>query len=70
MGEWDYERRKSYKMDDDIFFTLSLLNLFPLYCDSDLNSLYPSEFTLDDLKAFAKDFLGERHQYLSYLLAD
>jgi hypothetical protein len=70
MGEWDQERRKSYKMDDDIFFTLSMLNLFPLYGESDLTSLYPSESTLDDLREHAQEFLGERYQYVSYLLGD
>jgi hypothetical protein len=70
LAEWECERRKSYKMDDDIFFTLSMLSLFPLYCESDLNSFYPSEFTLGDLRERARVFLGERYQYISYLLAD
>jgi len=70
LGEWDGERRKSYKMDDDIFFTLSMLNLFPLYGESELNSLYPSESTLSDLREHARVFLGEKYQYVSYLLTD
>jgi hypothetical protein len=70
LGEWECERRKSYKMDDDIFFTLSILNLFPLYCESDLNSIYPCECTLEDLRERARVFLGERYQYISFLLAD
>jgi len=68
LGEWERERRRSYKMDDDIFFTLSILNLFPLYGESDLNSFYPGECTMDDLKEHARVFLGERYQYISYLL--
>ncbi len=70
LGDCEGERRKSYKMDDDIFYTLSILALFPLYCESDLNSIYPSECTLEDLRGRARVFLGERYQYLSYLLAD
>jgi len=70
LGEWECERRKSYKMDDDFFFTLSMLSLFPLYCESDLNSFCPSEFTLGDLKERAEVFLGERYQYLVRLLTD
>jgi hypothetical protein len=57
-------------MDDEIFFTISMLNLFPLYGESDLNTFYPSESTLDDLREHAQAFLGERYQYVSYLLAD
>jgi hypothetical protein len=57
-------------MDDEIFFTLSMLNLFPLYGESDLNSFYPTDCTLDDLEERAQAFLGERYQYVSYLLAD
>jgi hypothetical protein len=67
--EWEDERRKSYKMDDDIFFTLSMLNLFPLYGESDLNSIYPTELTLTDLEERARVFLGERYQYVGYLLS-
>jgi hypothetical protein len=68
--DWECERRKSYKMDDDIFYTLSILALFPLYCESDLNSIYPCECTMEDLRERAQSFLGERYQYLSYLFAD
>ena len=70
LSEWDYENRKSYKIDDDIFYSLAILNLFPLYCESDLNSIYPCECTMDDLRTRAQSFLGERYQYLSYLLAN
>ena len=70
LTEWEDERRKSYKMDDDIFFTLSILNLFPLYCQSDLNSIYPTECTSGDLHKYAQAFLGEKYQYLSFLLAE
>ena len=70
LSEWDQERHKSYKMEDDIFFTLSMLNLFPHYYGSDLNSLYPTELDLGDLEERAQAFLGERYQYVGYLLAD
>jgi len=69
-NESGIEQRKTFKVDDEIFFTLSLLNLFPLYEESDLNSIYPSEFSMDDLKERSSVFLGERHQYVDYLLAD
>ena len=69
LGKWDNERRRSYKMDDDIFFSLSMLNLFPLYSGSDLNSLYPTEFTLADLEERARPFLGEKYQYVRHLLS-
>ena len=64
------ERRIIFKVDDEIFFTLSLLNLFTLYEESDLNSIYPCECTIDDLKERSSVFLGERHQYVDYLLAN
>lgn len=70
LNEWDEERRKSYKIDDPTFYTLSVLNLFPLYCESDLNAVYPAECSMDDLMERAQAFLGERYQYLSFLLAD
>jgi hypothetical protein len=57
-------------MDDEIFFTLSMLNLFPLYGESDLNSLYPTDCTLSDLEERAQEYLGERYQYVKYLLTD
>ena len=70
LGESEREIRKSYKMDDEIFFTLSMLNLFPLYGESDLNSFFPFVCTLSDLEERAQVFLGERYQYVKYLLTD
>ena len=70
LGECEPEIRKSYKMDDEIFFTLSMLNLFPLYGESDLNSFCPTDCTLGDLEERAQAFLGDRYQYVSYLLTD
>lgn len=68
LSEWNYEERKSYKMDDEIFYSLSILNLYPLYCESDLNAIYPCECTMEDLHQRAQAFLGERYQYIKYLL--
>jgi hypothetical protein len=70
LGECEPEIRKSYKMDDQIFFTLSMLILFPLYGESDLNSFCPTDCTLGDLEERAQAFLGDRYQYVSYLLTD
>jgi len=70
LGEREPEIRKSYKMDDEIFFTLSMLNLFPLYSESDLYSFFPTDCTLGDLEERAQAFLGEKYHYVSYLLSD
>ena len=70
LGEREGEKRRSYKMDDEVFFTLALLNLYSLYCESDLHSSYPCTLTFGELREHAQIFLGEKYEYVKYLLAD
>ena len=67
---WDHERRKSYKMDHDLFYVLSMILLVSTFQESDLGKLYPSDLTEQTLREKAEAFLGERYEYLEYLLQD
>src|SRR6185437_13165630 len=67
-SEWSSERRRSYKMDHDLFYVLTITSLFPFYRDSDLASAYPSDLTVDELLSKAEKYLGDRYEYFLYLL--
>jgi len=69
-NEWTVEQRKSYKMDHDLFYILVLTTLYPLFQKSDIFQLYPSGLTEENLLEKAKIYLGERYEYLLYLLDD
>jgi len=69
LTEWDGDRRKSYKMDHDLFYILALTLLQPLFARSPVGAKYPSTITEADMLGKAERFLGERSQYLRYLLA-
>jgi len=70
VGEWDNDRRKTYKMDHDLFYIMSMILLFPFFRDSDLARLYPSDLTLEGLQEKARSFLGARYEYLQFLMLD
>jgi len=65
--EWSSERRRSYKMDHDLFYILAMTILYPLFQSSDVYSLYPSNLELQDLRQKAKVYLGDRYEYFLYL---
>ncbi|AFY40092.1 hypothetical protein Lepto7376_3946 [[Leptolyngbya] sp. PCC 7376] len=67
---WSKERRRSYKMDHDLFYILAMTILYPLFQKSDVFKLYPSSLTEGDLMKKAKNYLGDRHEYFLYLLED
>ena len=67
-GEWSSERRRSYKMDHDLFYILSMTMLYPLFQRSDIFELYPSKISYDDLLHKAKGYLGDRYEYFQYLM--
>ena len=67
-SEWDNERRRSYKMDHDLFYLLAMTSIYPLFCDSDLARLYPSEINMSKLLKKAETYLGDRYEYFLYLL--
>jgi len=70
LNEWTNERRRSYKMDHDLFYLLAMSSIYPLFCESDLAHLYPSEINMDKLLKKAETYLGERYEYFLYLLKD
>jgi len=57
-------------MDHDLFYILALTTLYPLFQKSDIFKLYPSGLTEEKLLEKAKIYLGERYEYLLYLLDD
>ncbi|MDJ0617627.1 MAG: hypothetical protein QNJ63_12930 [Calothrix sp. MO_192.B10] len=67
-NEWTSERRRSYKMDHDLFYILAMTMLYPLFCESDVFALYPSNLTLEQLMKKAEIYLGDRYEYFLYLL--
>lgn len=69
-GDWDQERRKSYKMDHDLFYVLSMILLFPIFESSDLGRMYPSDLTQEILLERAGNFLGDRFGYLQFLMGN
>jgi hypothetical protein len=69
-NDWSTERRKSYKMDHDLFYILVMTATFPLFANSDLSKRYPMMFTEKDLLAKAKNYLGERFGYFEYIMDD
>jgi hypothetical protein len=68
LTDWSSERRKSYKMEEDLFYILAITSLYPLYCNSDLALLYPSYLSHEQLMKKAESYLCERFEHLSYLL--
>lgn len=66
--KWSSERRRTYKMDHDLFYILAITMLYPFYEASALGQRYPADLTLEDLLAKAERYLGERFEYLEYLL--
>lgn len=67
-NDWSKERRRSYKMDHDLFYILAMTSLYPLFRNSEIFRLYPSSLTEKDLMQKAEVYLGERYEYFLYLL--
>jgi len=67
-GGWSNERRRSYKMDHDLFYLLAMTLLYPLFCESDLADIYPSSLAQTELIGKAERFLGNRYEYFVHLL--
>ncbi|MEQ9487287.1 SET domain-containing protein [Coleofasciculus sp. F4-SAH-05] len=65
--DWSSERRRSYKMDHDLFYILAMTSLYPLFHQSDIFHQYPSNLTLENLIQKAELYLGERYEYFLYL---
>ncbi len=68
LSNW-FERKRSYKMEEDLFYILSITSLYPLFCNSDLALLYPCHLTTEQLMKNAESYLGERFEQLLYLLS-
>ncbi len=68
-GEWSNERRRSYKLDHDLFYSLVITLTFPLFHASDLGAQYgANRLTQAGLLGKAKRYLGDRYEYLCYLM--
>lgn len=67
--EWSVERRRSYKMEHDLFYVMAITALYPLFCRSALSEKYPDPLlTQDALLKKAEVYLGGRYEYFEYLL--
>jgi hypothetical protein len=67
-GEWDSERRRSYKMDHHMFFVLVMCEVYEAFCKSELSTLVPDEsLTQAKLLQRAERFLGKDFHYMQYL---
>jgi hypothetical protein len=69
-SEWSSDRRKTYKMDYDLFYILALTSLQPLLAKSDIGQKYPSQPTREEMWRKAERFLGERFEYFVYLMGE
>ncbi len=67
-NHWSQERRRSYKLDHDLFYVLAMTSVYELFRESDIMARYPSELTGDELMEKARRYLGERYEYFQYLL--
>jgi hypothetical protein len=56
-------------MDHDLFYILAITALYPFFQKSALSKQYPFDLSQADLMAKAERYLGERYEYLEYLLA-
>nr|VFJ48426.1 MAG: hypothetical protein BECKFM1743C_GA0114222_100597 [Candidatus Kentron sp. FM]VFJ50130.1 MAG: hypothetical protein BECKFM1743A_GA0114220_100806 [Candidatus Kentron sp. FM]VFK08087.1 MAG: hypothetical protein BECKFM1743B_GA0114221_100597 [Candidatus Kentron sp. FM] len=65
--QWSSERRRSYKMDHDLFYILTIGLLYPLFEKDVLAAKFPFDLSQDALMAKAERYLGERYEYLAYL---
>ncbi|VFN02701.1 MAG: hypothetical protein BECKG1743D_GA0114223_106222 [Candidatus Kentron sp. G] len=65
--QWSSERRRSYKMDHDLFYILAISLLYPLFEKDILSAKFPFDLSQDALMAKAERYLGERYEYLEYL---
>lgn len=67
-SNWSTERRRSYKMDHELFYVLAIHNLYSTFCNSNLGRLYTDvSLTQDLLIKKIEIFLGTRFQYFEYL---
>ena len=66
--EWDRERRKTYKMEHDLFYILIMTSLFPFFRESDIGQKYGDCPSDELLMQRAKDYLGDRYEYFVYLM--
>lgn len=68
-NKWSVERRRSYKMEHDLFFVTAMTISYPLFCENRLSTLYPDgNLTQDQMIAKARNYLGQRFEYLEYLV--
>ncbi len=68
--KWDRVRRKTYKMEHDLFYILTITSLFPLFRQSDIGKKYPDCPTDTELLKRAEKYLGYRYEHFLYLLQD
>jgi hypothetical protein len=62
---------KSCCVERDLFFVIAITCLFPVYCTSDLQQLYPTTLTYQNILEKAHKFLPHRSwQYFLFVLND
>lgn len=68
-GSWSAERRRSYKMDHQIFSIASFYLLYGLFKHSAMAKQYPAtDIDEESILRASHAFLGERAGYLNYML--
>jgi hypothetical protein len=67
-NEWDGDRRKSYKMDHDLFYVLGMTCLQPLFERTPVGRKYPGALSEKDMWGKAERYLGNRFEYFNYLM--
>lgn len=69
-GDWTRSHRQTYKMDNELFYVLTMQSTWQFYEKSELMKAYPTDVTYDTLDNMAKEFLKERYDLLDYYLSD
>ncbi len=68
-NHWSGDRRKSYKMDHDLFNILALTSLQPLFAKTEIGKKYAADIISEnDMFKKAEHFLGGRYEYFNYLM--
>ncbi len=68
-SEWSFERRRSYKMEHDLFYIAAMTILYPHFCENSISKMYPDDtLTQEQMVAKARKYLGPRFEYFEYLV--
>lgn len=69
-GDWTRGDRQTYKMDNELFYVLTMQSTWQFYEQSELMKAYPTDVTYETLDNMAREFLKDRYDQLEYYLND